>query len=76
MKKKLTITVDKEVYEGLYQEVGKGKISKFIQELVRPYVLHPDLEAAYKEMAKDRSREGEALEWAEATIKDVGDETW
>jgi hypothetical protein len=27
-------------------------------------------------MAKDEKRELEALEWAEATVGDVGDETW
>jgi hypothetical protein len=30
--------------------------------------------AAYKEMASDQIRESEALEWAEGTIGDLGDE--
>ena len=71
MKKKLTITVDERVYEGLYAVVGRRRISRFIQNLVRPHVLFPDLEAAYREMAEDEERETEALEWAEATIGDV-----
>lgn len=33
-----------------------------------------DLGAAYREMAQDEEREAEALEWAEATIRDVADE--
>lgn len=33
--------------------------------LVRPYVMLPELEAAYKQMAQDEEREAEALEWAE-----------
>jgi len=33
------------------------------------------MEAAYREMAQDEAREQEALEWAEATIGDVADET-
>jgi len=75
MQKKLTITIDEKVYEGLHTVIGRRRISRFIEELVRPYVLYPDLEAAYKEMAQDEEREREALEWVEATIGDVSDET-
>ena len=71
MQKKLTITVDERVYEGLYAVVGRRRISRFIERLVRPHVLLPDLEAAYREMAEDEERETEALEWSEATIGDV-----
>jgi predicted CopG family antitoxin len=65
MRKKLTITLDEEVYEGLHKVVGRRRISRFIEDLVRPHVLHPDLEAAYAEMARDEEREAAALEWAE-----------
>lgn len=68
MKKKLTITVDKEVYEGLYKTIGPRRISKFVEELVRPHVVRPNLESAYAQMANDKKREDEALEWAEATF--------
>jgi len=68
MQKKLTITVDEEVYEGLHKNIGPRKISKFVQELVRPHVVRPDLESAYAEMANDEGREKEALEWAETTL--------
>ena len=74
MQKKLTITIDEQVYKGLYRVVGSGEISQFIEDLVRPHVLYPDLEAAYREMAAEEARESEALEWAEATVGDVGDE--
>ena len=76
MQKKLTITIDEEVYEGLYEVVGPRRISRFIEDLVRPHVLYPDLKAAYAEMALDEEREREAMEWAEATMGDVGDEAW
>ena len=39
MQKKLTITVDEEVYEGLHRNIGRGKISKYIEGLVRPNVV-------------------------------------
>ena len=75
MQKKLTITIDEQVYERLHTVVGPRRISRFIEELVRPYVMFPDLEAAYEQMAQDEEREAEALEWAEATVGDVSDET-
>lgn len=75
MRKKLTITIDDQVYEGLHTIIGRRRISRFIEELVRPHVLFRDLEAAYKQMAEDEEREAEALEWAEATVGDVSDET-
>lgn len=75
MQKKLTITVDEKVYEGLHRVVGRRHISQFIESLVRPHVIGKDLETAYRQMAEDEAREAEALEWAEATVGDVGDET-
>jgi predicted CopG family antitoxin len=74
--KKLTITIDEEVYEGLYATVGPRHISRFIEDLVRPHVTAIDLKAAYRAMAEDEEREAEALEWAEAIVGDVGDAAW
>jgi predicted CopG family antitoxin len=70
MQKKLTLTIDEDVYQGLHKTIGRRKISKFIEELVRPHVVHPDLESAYAEMARDREREKEAIEWAEISLKE------
>ncbi|GJQ60283.1 MAG: addiction module antitoxin [Candidatus Scalindua sp. AMX11] len=74
MQKKLTITVDEKVYEGLYRRIGRRKISKFVEDLVRPHVIKSGLESAYAEMAKDKAREAEALEWSESTFGDSADE--
>lgn len=74
MQKKLTITVDEEVYEGLHKIIGPRKISKFVEELVRPHVIRPNLESAYAQMSKDKKREKEVSEWAEATFKDIAHE--
>ena len=71
MHKKLTITVDEEIYEGLHRVIGRGAISQFIAELVRPHVVGADLDAAYAEMAADEAREREALEWAEDLAAEV-----
>ncbi len=74
MQKKLTITVDEAVYKGLHKTIGPRKISKFIEELVRPHVVRTNLELAYSQMSKDKKRESDALEWAEATFKDIARE--
>ena len=74
MHKKLTITLDERVYHALHKVIGRGSISRFIEELVRPHVIEEDLEIAYREMAQDEEREAEALEWSEATIGDVDSE--
>jgi predicted CopG family antitoxin len=72
--RKLTITVEEEVYTGLQRRIGPRRISRFLNDLARPHVVEDDLDAAYREMASDEEREREALEWAEATIADVADE--
>lgn len=75
MQKKLTITIDEEVYEGLHSNIGPRKISRYIQEIVRPHVVRPNLDSAYAEMARDKRREKDAEEWAEITFLDVANET-
>jgi predicted CopG family antitoxin len=73
MQRKLTITVDEEVYAGLHRVIGRRKISQFIEDLVRPHVVGSDLEAGYAAMAADERREAEASEWIEALTEDVAD---
>jgi predicted CopG family antitoxin len=76
MQKRLTITVDERTYNRLHSVVGRRRISRFIETLVRPYVDRKSLDKAYLQMAKDTEHESRALEWAEATVGDVADETW
>ncbi len=75
MQRKLTISIDEKVYEGLHQVVGPRRISRFIEELVSPYVIPENLEESYRQMAREEAREAEAYEWSEATIGDVSNET-
>jgi predicted CopG family antitoxin len=70
MQKKLTITIAEDVYLGLHRRIGRRKISRFIEDLVRPQLLDPDMESAYQDMAQDEKREREALDWSEATFGD------
>ena len=74
MTKKLTITIDDEVYDGLHRRIGRRRISRFLETLARPHVIDADLESAYQAMAEDELRESEAEAWAEATVSDVADE--
>jgi hypothetical protein len=73
MQKKLTITLDEQVYVGLHTIIGRRRISQFIESVVRPHVIQADLAAAYRDMAADEAREAEALEWSEALLEDVAD---
>jgi len=75
MQKKLTISIDEKVYEGLHDVIGPRKISKFVEELVRPHVVRPQLDSEYEMMANDKVREAKALEWAEGTFRDSSHET-
>ena len=38
MQKRMTITMDEAVYEGLVRVVGRRKISTFLENLARPYL--------------------------------------
>jgi hypothetical protein len=72
VQRKLTITVSDEVYRGLHHRVGRGAISRFIEDLVRPHVMTDDeLEGLYRQAAQDEVAEREAMEWIEA---DLGEE--
>lgn len=71
MLKKLTITVDAEVYDGLHHIIGRRRISRFLNDLARPHVVGRDLAAGYAAMAADEAREPDALDWSEALIGDV-----
>ena len=61
--RKMTISIDEDVYWGLLAVVGKRKMSKYISDLVRPHVVEDALEAGYKAMAADREYEREAGDW-------------
>ena len=74
MQKRMTITMDEAVYEGLVRVVGRRKISGFLESLARSHVmtdeLADELAEGYKAMGQDEKREQEALDWSEALIWD------
>lgn len=73
MHRKMTITLDEVVYEGLYRTVGRRRISQFIEDLVRPHVVDTSLDEGYRAMAADKAREDEAIAWCNALAKDLAD---
>jgi metal-responsive CopG/Arc/MetJ family transcriptional regulator len=75
MRKRITITLDETVYDGLRRTIGKRGISRFIENLVRPYVLDSALDEGYQAMALDKERETEADEWCNGLAVDLADET-
>jgi len=71
MHKRMSITLDEAVYDGLYRTIGKRQMSQFIENLLRPHVLNNTLDDGYRAMAADTARESEAQEWANALAKDM-----
>ncbi|WP_373531537.1 addiction module antitoxin [Vampirovibrio sp.] len=71
MKRKLTITVTEDVYEGLQAVVGPGNISQFLEDLARPHVVRSGLAEGYRMASEDEAQEKEALEWSNSLIGDV-----
>jgi predicted CopG family antitoxin len=74
MHKRMTITLDEDVYEGLYRTIGKRRMSQFIEDLLRPHFMDSSLDEGYKAMNADKEREAEAKEWCNALAKDMADE--
>lgn len=73
MHKRMTITLDEAVYDGLYRRVGKRRMSQFIEDLIRPHVVDTALDDGYRAMAADTAREEEAQEWCNGLVGDLAD---
>jgi hypothetical protein len=71
MTKKLTITVEDDVYDGLHAVIGRRRISRFLDDLARPHVTQRELAEAYRAMAADEERERQAAEWVENLTGDI-----
>jgi len=76
MTKRLTITVDSEVYDALHAVIGRRRISRFLNNLARPHAIGQYLSAGYAAMAADEARESEAEGWSEGLAYDVSREPW
>ncbi len=74
MHRRMTITLDEVVYEGLYRRIGKRRMSQFIEDLLRPHVLDSSLDDGYQAMAANEVRDAEALAWCGALAGEAVDE--
>jgi hypothetical protein len=70
MTRKLTISIDDRVYDGLHAVIGRGNIGKFLEDLAWPFVVTERLTAAYADLSADQTREAEADEWCESLAAD------
>jgi hypothetical protein len=75
MHKRMTITLDEAVYDGLTRTIAKRKMSQFIEDVLRPLVLDTSLDGGYRAMAADIEREKQAAEWCNALNADLSDAT-
>ena len=71
MQKRMTITLDETVYDGLMRVVGRGKVSQFFESLARPHVLDASMDDGYRAMSNDTQREAEVSEWINGLIVDT-----
>ncbi len=76
-KRKLTIMLDAEVYDGLKNKVGGRGIGAYLSQLARPFVVEDEIEAGYKALASDVESNKEADGWIEGTREEiVGENVW
>ena len=78
MQRKLTLTIDEQVYEGLHRVIGARKISRFIEDLVRPHVVRKGLREAYKEMSDEEFLRGAEADGHFAFLEEPSEDvyTW
>ncbi len=71
-KQVLSVKLDINLYWQLKSEVGKGKISRFVENLIAQELNKQDQKLAqeYQEAAKDKNRWKEAQEWEQAQMTD------
>ena len=68
----LSIRISAGIYRQLKDEIGKGKISKFIEKVVAKELNSQSKKLAreYQEAAQDKKRWKEAQEWEQAQMTD------
>lgn len=77
MSKRVNLYIqDEQLWDSFIHLVGRGNVSKWIENTIRPLVDNSDLATSYKQMALDSSRESEAEEWVSNTLDGVAHESW
>ena len=77
MRRKLTLSIDEQIYKDLHLLLPNRKISSFVEESIRERIKkmrrEDPIEEGFKMMGKDVIREKEAELWCEM---DIGEELW
>ena len=55
MQKKLTLSIDAEIYEALHKMAGKRKIGRFIESLVRPHIYFTGITGGWRPAGSRRA---------------------
>jgi predicted CopG family antitoxin len=71
MQKKLTLSINAEIYEALHKMAGKRKIGRFIETLVRPHIASSDNLPG--RMVPDEEQESAIMLWPGADGADAGE---
>jgi hypothetical protein len=71
MQKKLTLSINAEIYEALHKMAGKRKIGRFIESLVRPYI--ESLDGSKERLAQGEDQEAAVLPWTGTHGADAGE---
>lgn len=75
MQKKLTLSIDAEIYQALHKMAGKRKIGRFIEKLVRPHIASLEVPAGGGGDVQPEPA-SQALPWAEAKAAPFGEEAY
>ena len=62
--RRLTISLDEKVYTELHSKYGRNNLSRFIETLVRPYVIQKEMQETFRQRAeqpKQNSTGGRSL---------------
>ena len=76
MQRKITLSIEEEIYRKLRFLIPKRKMSKFVEEALKEKIerlkveIEEPIEEGFKMMGKDKEREKEALEWSEAGMSE------
>ncbi len=79
MSQRINILVSNDVHTWLKKNIGKGNVSRFMNNLILPYLQTYEentLLDLYQSAASDPIREKEAEEWGEAQLTEEVDEAW
>ena len=72
-KQTLSVKINIQLYQQLKVQIGKGKISEFVEKTLTEKLAEKDkeLEMAYKEISQDKNRWKLTKEWEKVALSDL-----